>query len=120
MILPSRKATSRHKSFSINPVGPIVPVSCPPWPASITMRPIFNPSARVRVDCPSRVGGGALLGRIRSGFAFVLATVLLLVELSCLLREFLPPGPVLRVIALDGGAALDGEAPGSTPEVFSE
>jgi hypothetical protein len=78
------------------------------------MRPIFNPSARVKVDCPSRVGCGALLGRIRSGFAFVLATVLLLVELSCLLREFLPPAPALRVIALEGGA------PGSTPGFFSE
>ncbi len=32
MIFPSRSATSRHRSFSINPVGPIVPVSCPPWP----------------------------------------------------------------------------------------
>src|SRR6266849_2403583 len=71
MIFPSRSATSRHRSFSINPVGPIVPVSCPPWPASITILPIFRPSARVSVDCPSRVGCGALAGRIKSGFVFV-------------------------------------------------
>src|ERR1700682_1617504 len=69
MILPRRCATSRHKSFSINPVGPIVPVSWPPCPASITMRLIFRPSVRVNVDCPSRVGSAALAGRIKSGFA---------------------------------------------------
>src|SRR5205807_5262626 len=63
--------TSRHRSFSINPVGPIVPVSCPPWPASITILPIFKPSARVSVDCPSRVGSGTLAGRIKSGFELV-------------------------------------------------
>jgi hypothetical protein len=78
------------------------------------MRPIFNPNARVSVDCPSRVGGGALLGRIRSGFALVFATVLLLVELSCLLRELLLPDAALRVIAFDG------ETLGSSPEFFSE
>src|SRR5271168_4217759 len=78
------------------------------------MRPIFNPNARVKVDCPSRVGGGALLGRIRSGFAFVLATVFALVELSCLPRELLPPDAALRVIAFDG------ETLGSSPEFFSE
>src|SRR5262249_9357637 len=61
-------ATSRHKSFSIRPVGPIVPVSCPPWPASTTIRLIFNPSARVKVDCPSRVGNGAEVGCTKSGF----------------------------------------------------
>src|ERR1700678_3043460 len=41
----------------------MVPVSWPPWPASITMRLIFRPSARVRERLPSRVGfdsdGGA-------------------------------------------------------------
>src|SRR5882757_5954306 len=30
MIFPSRSATSKHRSFSIKPVGPIVPVSGPP------------------------------------------------------------------------------------------
>src|SRR5579864_5554595 len=69
MIFPSRSATSRHKSFSINPVGPIVPVSWPPWPGSITIRPIFKPKVRVSVDCPSRVGCGVLAGRTKSGFA---------------------------------------------------
>src|SRR5437588_4093065 len=69
MIFPSRSATSRHKSFSIKPVGPIVPVSCPPCPGSITRRPIFRPRVRVKVDCPSRVGCGALAGRTKSGFA---------------------------------------------------
>ncbi len=75
IIFPNRSATSRHRSFSINPVGPIVPVSCPPWPASITILPIFKPSARVSVDCPSRVGCGALAGRIKSGFVFVAAAL---------------------------------------------
>src|SRR5271156_3484041 len=41
----------------------MVPVSWPPWPASITMRLIFRPSARVKERLPSRVGfdsdGGA-------------------------------------------------------------
>ena len=66
MIFPSRSATSRHKSFSINPVGPIVPVSCPPWPASITILPIFKPSARVKVDCQSTLTRtlGLKIGRI--------------------------------------------------------
>src|SRR5579863_1198648 len=69
IILPKRRATSRHKSFSIKPVGPTVPVSCPPWPASITMRPIFSPSARVRVELlPSRIGCGTDAGCTRSGF----------------------------------------------------
>ena len=40
----------------MSPCGPIVPVSCPPCPASITMRLIFKPSARVKERCPSRVG----------------------------------------------------------------
>src|SRR5256712_14169526 len=31
------------------------------------MRPIFNPSARVRVACPSRVGVGTLGALIKSG-----------------------------------------------------
>src|SRR5271169_2512904 len=78
------------------------------------MRPIFSPSARVKVDCPSRVGCGVLLGRIRSGFAFVFATVFALVELNCLPRELLPPDAALRVIAFVG------EMLGSSPEFFSE
>src|SRR6266481_3834368 len=47
----------------------MVPVSWPPWPASITMRPILSPSARVNVDWPSRVGSAAFAGWIKSGFA---------------------------------------------------
>src|ERR1700742_3247788 len=33
------------------------------------MRPILSPSARVSVDCPSRVGCAAVAGWIKSGFA---------------------------------------------------
>src|ERR1700685_749891 len=57
----------------------MVPVSCPPWPGSMTMRPIFRPSARVRECCPSRVGLGsvggfkaALLGAVDFDFSGVL------------------------------------------------
>src|SRR5262249_33265547 len=32
------------------------PVSCPPWPGSMTMRLILSPSARVRVREPASVG----------------------------------------------------------------
>src|ERR1700723_1552785 len=56
MSLPRRSAISRQRSFSIKPCGPIVPVSCPPCPASITIRLIFNPKARVSERFPSRVG----------------------------------------------------------------
>ena len=93
MIFPSRSATSRHRSFSINPVGPIVPVSCPPWPASITILPIFKPSARVSVDCPSRVGCGALAGWIKSGFALELVA---LIDFDL---ELFAPGSELRAAA---------------------
>ena len=60
--LPSLCATSRHRSFSIRPLGPMLPVSWPPWPGSITMRPIFNPRARVRECSPLRVGCAAGAG----------------------------------------------------------
>src|SRR2546430_4306235 len=33
------------------------------------MRPIFRPSMRVKVACPSRVGCGTLAGRTKSGFS---------------------------------------------------
>ncbi len=39
------------------------------------MRPIFSPSVRVNVDCPSRVGCGTLAGRTRSGFVSVVAAL---------------------------------------------
>ncbi len=69
IILPRRSATSRHKSFSIKPVGPMVPVSWPPCPASITMRPILRPRARVKrglavvswLRGEQRVGQGSVL-----------------------------------------------------------
>src|SRR5215472_5897917 len=35
----------------------------------MTIRPIFSPSVRVKVDWPSRRGCGALAGRIKSGLA---------------------------------------------------
>src|ERR1700693_6580175 len=34
----------------------IVPVSCPPWPGSITILPIFNPRARISERSPLSVG----------------------------------------------------------------
>src|ERR1700730_12871149 len=34
----------------------MVPVSCPPWPGSITILPIFNPKARIRERSPLAVG----------------------------------------------------------------
>src|ERR1700730_15508980 len=70
MSLPPRKATSRHKSFSIKPVGPMVPVSCPPCPASMTMRPIFRPRARDKDCWPSRVGSGMEGGPISSAWSW--------------------------------------------------
>src|SRR3984893_16297949 len=69
MSLPTRKATSRHKSFSIKPVGPMVPVSCPPCPASITMRPIFRPKPRDKDCWPSRGVSGMEGGPISSAWS---------------------------------------------------
>ncbi len=54
--------TSRTTSFSSMPPAPSVPESCPPCPASITIRPIFSPSARMSVASPSEVGGGGCAG----------------------------------------------------------
>src|SRR5258707_153035 len=34
----------------------MVPVSCPPWPASTTILPIFRPSARIRERSPAELG----------------------------------------------------------------
>src|SRR5258708_6312834 len=139
MIFPSRNATSRHRSFSIKPVGPIVPVSWPPWPASITILPIFSPSARVSVDCPSRVGWGLLAGRIKSGFAlaavaltdFDLAFFTLGAEVRATAEELLPapeppvappliaPPLIVPVIALFEFVAGCSEAEaGSSAEPF--
>src|SRR5437016_14676020 len=101
MIFPNRSATSRHRSFSIKPVGPTVPVACPQWPASITILPIFKPSARVSVDCPSRVGSGALAARIRSGLASV---PLALTDFGL---AFFAPGKELRVTAEELLPALE-------------
>src|SRR5579863_1729342 len=70
MIFPSRSATSRHKSFSISPVGPIVPVSWPPWPGSITMRPILSPNTRVSECSPLRVGWATGAGPILLAWLF--------------------------------------------------
>src|SRR6266851_5052789 len=101
IIFPSRSATSRHRSFSINPVAPIVPVSWPPWPGSITILPIFKPSVRVSVDCPSRVGCGVLAGRTKSGFAFVA------VAFSDFDLPFFAPGSALRATAVELLAPLE-------------
>src|SRR5437588_9522212 len=64
--LPNRRATSRHRSFSIRPVEPIVPVSWPPWPGSMTMRPILSPNTRVKECSPLRVGFAAGSGPMLS------------------------------------------------------
>src|SRR5580704_16947049 len=53
----------------MRPVGPIVPVSWPPWPGSMTMRPIFSPSARVKERSPLRVGFAAGAGPMLSARA---------------------------------------------------
>src|SRR5437899_6998746 len=129
MIFPSRSATSRHRSFSIKPVGPIVPVSWPPWPGSMTIRPIFSPSVRVKVDCPSRRGCGALAGRIKSGLAsgadvlkdvdfrlFALGSVSrgLGVELAAALGR--PKVPMLTLFELAPGHCSEA-GPVSPPEI---
>src|SRR5436190_3117721 len=44
----SRFATSRTSSFSEYPDGPMLPLSCPPWPASITTRDSFRPRLRIK------------------------------------------------------------------------
>ena len=54
--LPSRRPTSSTRSFSSRPLGPMVPVSCPPWPGSITILPIFKPRARISDRSPLAVG----------------------------------------------------------------
>ncbi len=51
-----RLLTSRTRSFSSSPLGPIVPVSWPPCPGSMTILPIFSPSARISERSPSDVG----------------------------------------------------------------
>src|SRR5258708_38392510 len=45
------------------------------------MRPIFNPSARVNVACPSRVGRGDEAGVTRSGFLLLLLPILAVLNL---------------------------------------
>ncbi len=64
--LPSRSATSSTTSFSSMPSTPSVPESWPPCPASMTMRPIFKPSARTRLVSPSAVLSAAFAGSHRA------------------------------------------------------
>src|SRR5580700_8011087 len=117
MILPSRSATSRHKSFSIKPVGPIVPVSWPPWPGSMTIRPIFKPNARVKVDWPSRVGWGAEAGWTKSGFIpddalmdFDRAFLELGLEVVVVDAELLPATePLMALFVFDAGCSEKGD-----------
>src|SRR5712664_2006358 len=45
------------------------------------MRPIFNPSARVKVACPSRVGCGDDAGVTRSGFLPLLLPIFAVLNL---------------------------------------
>jgi hypothetical protein len=45
---------ARATSFSFVPSVPTVPVSCPPWPGSMTTRRTFRPSCSARVTLPRR------------------------------------------------------------------
>src|SRR6266852_2551727 len=89
MSLPTRRATSRHRSFSIKPVGPMVPVSCLQCPASMTMRPIFRPRERLKDCWPSWVGSGMEGGPISSAWScadFVLRAGFVFAEAGCAAR----------------------------------
>src|SRR5271165_2091134 len=99
---PSRNATSSTRSFSSSPFGPIVPVSCPPCPASITMRPIFSPSARIKLRSPSAVGEASWI--VGASIADA-ATVFLL------LRDFLSGATVTAVGAAVAFALVFPPAP---------
>ena len=61
--LPSRRPTSSTRSFSCRPSGPIVPVSWPPCPGSITILPIFSPKARISDRSPLAVGRASRTSR---------------------------------------------------------
>jgi len=61
--LPKRRPTSSTRSFSSRPFGPIVPVSWPPWPGSITILPIFKPRARIKERSPLAVGLASRISR---------------------------------------------------------
>src|SRR6185369_17205956 len=65
--LPTRCATSSTSSFSTRPCGPCVPWSCPPCPASITMRPTLSPNARVSELPPVEVRLAPLLNSPGNG-----------------------------------------------------
>src|SRR6266576_905496 len=52
----ARRPPYSTSSFSSRPCGPMVPVSCPPCPGSITILPIFNPRARINERSPLAVG----------------------------------------------------------------
>ena len=95
--LPSRSATSSTTSFSSIPSAPIVPESCPPWPASITIRPIFSPSARTSEVSPSAVGTAA-----RAGVASATVAVELPAAFALLLCVFLPELAVVSAPASVG------------------
>src|ERR1700674_2156607 len=61
----------------------MVPVSCPPCPASMTMRPIFRPKARDKDCWPSRGASGMEGGPISSAWScadFVLRTDVVFAE----------------------------------------
>ena len=60
---PRRCAMARETSFSRRPLwGPMEPVSWPPCPASITMRLIFRPKARIRLCLPPAVAAAGCGG----------------------------------------------------------
>ena len=99
----SRNPTSSTTSFSRRPVGPMVPVSWPPCPGSITMRPILSPRARVRVREPDSVGAAAL-GTPAAGTAF---------ERFKRCRSRLAGGGVVRRV-VEGGC-LRPRAPSTAP-----
>src|SRR5882672_5728647 len=50
----------------------MVPVSCPPWPGSITILPIFSPRARISDRSPFAVGEASRPSGKESAFLFLL------------------------------------------------
>src|ERR1700730_2610799 len=79
------------------------------------MRPIFSPSARVNVDCPSRVGSGTVEGRTSSGFALPTALADLDFKFFAAELTLLPVGvelpptePAMALFEIAAGAGESG------------
>src|SRR5713226_7357650 len=76
----------------------MVPVSCPPWPGSITILPIFNPRARISDRSPLAVGEASRTSGKDSAF------------LRVLLAELLEGGGTSVPAALAGGFMFGGSS----------